>query len=89
MNNLSAELGKQSEDNLVILGETAEYYYRDSSKLDFLFGYLSLKPSSEVIDLTTGKSGLESLIEYSDMVRKFHSKNFEWLKNNKGWIRKF
>lgn len=44
--------------------------------------------SSDVNDLTTRKSGLDCLIEYNDMVRKLHSKNFDWLKNNKGWIRK-
>lgn len=89
MNNLSAELGKQFEDNVVILGETAEDYYRDSRKLDFLFGYLSLKPSSEVIDLTTGKSGLDSLIEYNDMVRSLHRHGFEYIVEHHGLDRKF
>lgn len=89
MNNLSAELGKQFEDNVVILGETAEDYYRDSRKLDFLFGYLSLRPSSEVIDLTTGKSGLDSLIEYNDMVRSLHRHGFEYIVEHHGLDRKF
>lgn len=89
MNNLSAELGKQFEDNVVILGETAEDYYRDSRKLDFLFGYLSLKPSSEVIDLTTRKSGLDSLIEYNDMVRSLHRHGFEYIVEHHGLDRKF
>lgn len=86
---MGAELGKRLKDKVVILGRTSDDYFKDTRKLDFLMGRLSPQPSSEVIDLTTGKSGLESLIEYSDMVRKLHSKNFEWLKNNKGWIRKF
>mgnify|MGYP007041038952 CR=1 FL=1 len=86
---MGAELGKRLKDKVVILGRTSDDYFKDIRKLDFLMGRLSPQPSSEVIDLTTGKSGLESLIEYSDMVRKLHSKNFEWLKNNKGWIRKF
>lgn len=90
MNNLSAELGKQfEENNVVILGETAEDYYRDSRKLDFLFGYLSLKPSSEVIDLTTGKSSLDSLIEYNDMVRSLHRHGFEYIVEHHGLDRKF
>ena len=46
-------------------------------------------PSSDVIDIATRNSGLDCLIEYNDMVRKLHSKNFDWLKNNKSWIRKF
>ena len=46
-------------------------------------------PYSDVIDLATRKSGLDCLIEYNDMVRKSHSKNFDWLKNNRSWIRKF
>lgn len=86
---MGAGLGKRLKDKVVILGRTSDDYFKDTRKLDFLMGRLSPQPSSEVIDLTTGKSGLESLIEYSDMVRKLHSKNFEWLKNNKGWIRKF
>lgn len=89
VNKMGAELGKRLKDKVVILGRTSDDYFKDTRKLDFLMGRLSPQPSSEVIDLTTGKSGLESLIEYSDMVRKLHSKNFEWLKNNKGWIRKF
>lgn len=86
---MGVELGKRLKDKVVILGRTSDDYFKDTRKLDFLMGRLSPQPSSEVIDLTTGKSSLESLIEYSDMVRKLHSKNFEWLKNNKGWIRKF
>ena len=90
MNNLSAELGKQFEDNnVVILGETAEDYYRDSRKLDFVFRYLSLKPSSEVIDLTTRKSGLDSLIEYNDMVRSLHKHGFDYTVEHHEVARKF
>lgn len=87
---MSAELGKQFEDNnVVILGETAEDYYRDSRKLDFLFGYLSLKPSSEVIDLTTRKSGLDSLIEYNDMVRSLHEHGLGYTVEHHELARKF
>lgn len=52
---MSAKLSKPSEDNLVILGETAEDYYKDTRKLDFLMKRLSLQSSSDFIDLTTRK----------------------------------
>ena len=89
MNKLGVELDKQLEDKAVILGRTSDDYFKDNLKLDFLMRRLSSQPSSEVIDIATRKIGLDYLIEYNDRVRKLHSKNFEWLKNNKGWIRGF
>ena len=86
---MGVELGKQLEDKVVILGRTSDDYFKDTRKLDFLLGRLSSQLSFEVIDLTTRKSGLDCLIEYNDMIRKLHSKNFDWLKNNRSWIRKF
>lgn len=52
---MSAESGKHLEDKVVILGETAEDYYKDTRKLDFLMERLSLQSSSDFIDLTTRK----------------------------------
>lgn len=86
---MSAESGKHLEDKVVILGRVADDYYIDDSKLNFLMERLSSQPSSNVVDLTTRKSGLDCLIEYNDMVRKLHSKNFDWLKNNRGWTHNF
>ena len=86
---MSVDLDKQLEDKVVILGRTSEDYCTDTRKLDFLMGRISLQPSSEVIDIATRTSELDCLIEYNDRVRKLHSKNFDWLKNNKSWIRKF
>ena len=86
---MGVELGKQIEDKVVISGRTSDDYFKDNLKLDFLMRRLSSQLSSEVLDIATRKSGLDYLIEYNDRVRKLHSKNFDWLKNNKGWIRKF
>lgn len=85
---MSVDLDKQFEDKMIVSGETAEDYYRDSRKLDFLFGYLSLKPSSEVIDLTTRKSGLDSLIEYNDMVRSLHKHGLDYTVEHHELVRK-
>lgn len=68
---MSAESGKHLEDKVVILGRVADDYYIDDSKLNFLMGRLSSQPSSNVVDLTTRKSGLDFLIEYSAMVQSF------------------
>lgn len=75
---MSARLGKQFEDKVVILGRVADDYYIDDSKLNFLMGRLSSQPSSNVVDLTTRKSGLDFLIEYSDMVQSFRKYGVEW-----------
>ena len=90
MNNMSAELGKQFEDDkVVILGRTSDDYFKDTRKLDFLMGRLSPQPSSEVIDLTTRKSGLDSLIVYNDMVRSLRRKGVEWTLEHNELARKF
>ena len=54
---MSAEIGKHLEDKVVILGRVVGDYYIDDSKLNFLMGRLSSQPSSNVVDLTTRKSG--------------------------------
>jgi hypothetical protein len=85
---MGAELGKRLKDKVVILGRTSDDYFKDTRKLDFLMGRLSPQPSSEVIDLTTRKSGLDSLIEYNDMVRDLHDKGLDWVKERNDLARK-
>lgn len=43
---------------------------------------------SEVLDLSTRKSGLDFLIEYSDMVRDLHNKGLDWVKEHNDLARK-
>lgn len=52
---MGVELDKQFEDKMIVLGETAEDYYKDTRKLDFLMERLSPQLSSEVLDLITRK----------------------------------
>lgn len=85
---MGAELGKRLKDKVVILGRTSDDYFKDTRKLDFLMGRLSPQPSSEVIDLTTRKRGLDSLIEYNDMVRDLHDKGLDWVKERNDLARK-
>ena len=47
------------------------------------------QPSSEVVDLTTRKSGLDCLIEYNDMVRLLHRKGVNWTLEHNDLARKF
>ena len=89
MNQLSAESGKHSEEKVVILGRVADDYYIDGSKLNFLLGRLSSQPSSNVVDLTTRKSGLDFLIEYSDMVQSFRKYGVEWTLEHNELARNF
>ena len=89
MNKLGVELGKQLEDKAVILGRTSDDYFKDNLKLDFLMRRLSSQPSSEVIDLTTRKSGLDFLIEYNDMVRSFRKYGVEWTLEHNELARNF
>ena len=86
---MSVDLDKQLEDKVVILGRTSEDYCTDTRKLDFLMGRISLQPSSEVIDLTTRKSGLDSLIEYNDLIRSFRKPGVEWTLEHNELARKF
>lgn len=86
---MSKDLGKSLEDKVVILGRTSDDYYTDTRKLDFLLGRLSSQPSSEVIDLTTRKSGLDFLIEYNDMVRSFRKYGVEWTLEHNELARNF
>ena len=86
---MSKDLGKSLEDKVVILGRTSDDYYTDTRKLDFLLGHLSSQPSSEVIDLTTRKSGLDFLIEYNDMVRSFRKYEVEWTLEHNELARNF
>ena len=89
MNDMSARLGKQFEDKVVILGRTSDDYFKDTRKLDFLMGRLSSQPSSNVVDLTTRKSGLDFLIEYSDMVQSFRKYGVEWTLEHNELARNF
>lgn len=86
---MSAESGKHLEDKVVILGRVADDYYIDDSKLNFLMGRLSSQPSSNVVDLTTRKSGLDLLIEYSDMVQNFRNYGVEWTLEHNELARNF
>lgn len=86
---MSAESGKHLEDKVVILGRVADDYYIDDSKLNFLMGRLSSQPSSNVVDLTTRKSGLDFLIEYSDMVQGFRKYGVEWTLEHNELARNF
>ena len=45
--------------------------------------------SSEVIDLTTRKSGLDSFIEYDNMVRSLHKHGFDYTVEHHELARKF
>ena len=86
---MSKDLGKSLEDKVVILGRTSEDYFRDTRKLDFLMGCISLQPSSKVVDLTTRKSGLGFLIEYNALVRSFRKHGVEWTLKHNELARKF
>lgn len=86
---MSDEVSKQFEDKVVILGETADDYCKDTRKLDFLMERLSSQPSSEVIDLTTRKSGLDFLMEYDDMIRSFRRNGVEWTLEHNELAHKF
>lgn len=89
MNKMRAESGKHLEDKVDILGRVADDYYIDGSKLNFLLGRLSSQPSSNVVDLTTRKSGLDFLIEYSDMVQSFRKYGVEWTLEHNELARNF
>lgn len=89
MNKMSAEIGKHLEDKVVILGRVVGDYYIDDSKLNFLMGRLSSQPSSNVVDLTTRKSGLDFLIEYNDMIRSFRKYGVEWTLEHNELARNF
>lgn len=86
---MSPELGKQVDDKVIILGRTSEDYYKDTRKLDFLMGCLSSQPSSNVVDSTTRKSGLDFLIEYNDMIRSFRRNGVEWTLEHNDLARNF
>lgn len=86
---MSAELGKQVDDKVIILGRTSEDYYKDTRKLDFLMGCLSSQPSSNVVDSTTRKSGLDFLMEYNDMIRSFRTYGVEWTLEHNALARNF
>ena len=89
MNKMNAELSKHLEDKVVILGETVDDYYTDTRKLNFLMGRLSSQHSSEGVDLTTGKSGVDFLIEYNDLVRSLRKHGVEWTLEHNELARKF
>ena len=57
--------------------------------IDKHFKAKTSQPSSEVIDLITRKSGLDSLIEYNDMVRSLHKHGFDYTVEHHEVARKF
>lgn len=46
-------------------------------------------PTSDVIDLSTRRSGMDALIDYNDMVRTVRTKGMEYAKKHDPLLKKF
>lgn len=57
--------------------------------IDKYFKAKTSQHSSDIIDLTTRKSGLDFLIEYNDMVRSFRKYGIEWTLEHNELARNF